>query len=316
MLCHVPSIGSCSQLCLILQPHRVAVPFPPTFASPWRNSFVQIHGGTTLLKTKFGTTPQKLPKNDLNWGVGSSYGTNNPPFQTHRFPMKMWKQRKSSSGCIWCQDGDRCPNSLRCPRCPHTHRSRFNYFSSLLSFCKRGFNWQSPVPSLGLSVTDWKLLQNVTIATYNGHHRTLTENQLGAHSGRQIHNAIYCLISIIQYNISQKGLATYVAFDDFSSAFPSIHRGKLLFLPRKENIVGRMWKHLRERLHIVKVRVLHPQIPSSSSVDILRGGPEGSRLRPTLFGIFVADLIHELKVQFPNTAITHSGGVRWIRGIL
>ena len=42
----VPSIGSCSQFCFILQPHRVAVPFPPTFASPWRsnpwrNNFVE-----------------------------------------------------------------------------------------------------------------------------------------------------------------------------------------------------------------------------------------------------------------------------------
>jgi len=59
--------------------------FSPTFASPWRNSFVQIHGATPLLKAKFGTTPQKRPKNDLNWGVGSSYCTNksllpNPPF--------------------------------------------------------------------------------------------------------------------------------------------------------------------------------------------------------------------------------------------
>ena len=39
----VPSIGSCSQFCLILHFHRVAVPFPASFASPWRNSFVQIH---------------------------------------------------------------------------------------------------------------------------------------------------------------------------------------------------------------------------------------------------------------------------------
>jgi len=69
----VPSIGSCSQFCLILQPHYFAVPFPPTFASPWRNSLVKIHGGTTFLKAKFGTTPQKRPKNDLNWGVGSSW---------------------------------------------------------------------------------------------------------------------------------------------------------------------------------------------------------------------------------------------------
>jgi len=88
MLCHVPSIGSCSQFCLILHPHRVAVPFPPTFALPRRNSFVQIHGGTTLLKAINLTAHQKRPKNYLNWVVGWSYGTNQP-FQTHRFPMKL-----------------------------------------------------------------------------------------------------------------------------------------------------------------------------------------------------------------------------------
>jgi len=89
LLCHVPLIGSCSHFCLILQPHRVAVPFPATFASPWRNSFVQIHGGTTLLKAKFGTTPQKRPKNDLNWGMGSSYvGTNKPPLPNPSFPYE------------------------------------------------------------------------------------------------------------------------------------------------------------------------------------------------------------------------------------
>jgi len=69
---------SYSQFCLIVQSYRVAVPFPPTFASPWRNRFVQIHGKTTFLKAKFGTTSQKRPKNDLNWDVGSSYATNKP----------------------------------------------------------------------------------------------------------------------------------------------------------------------------------------------------------------------------------------------
>jgi len=158
-----------------------------------------------------------------------------------------------------------------------------------------------------------KLFEGILISRltkFTETHSTLTKNQLGTRSGRQIHDAIYCLLSIIQYNISQKGLATYVAFCDFSTAFPSIHRGKLLSLLCKENIVtvGRMWKHLRERFHTVKDRVLHPRIPKSSSVDILRGVPEGSRLSPTLFGIFLADLIHELKVQFPNATITHNGG--------
>jgi len=37
---------------------------------------------------------------------------------------------------------------------------------------------------------------------------------------------------------------------------------------------------------------------SPHTVDILRGLPEGSRLSPTLFGIFVADLVHELPQLF------------------
>jgi len=54
-------------------------------------------------------------------------------------------------------------------------------------------------------------------------HSTLPENQPATQPGRQIHGAIYCMLSIIQNNITQKGLATYVAFGDFSTAFPSIH---------------------------------------------------------------------------------------------
>ena len=62
-----------------------------------------------------------------------------------------------------------------------------------------------------------------------------------------------------------------------------------------------MWKHLRERFHLVKVRVLLPRIPKNSSVNILCGVSEGSRLSTTLLGFFVADLIHDLKVQLvPN----------------
>jgi len=52
-------MGLCGKFGLMLQLHRVAVPFPSTFLSPWWNSFVQIHGRTTLLKAKFATTSQK-----------------------------------------------------------------------------------------------------------------------------------------------------------------------------------------------------------------------------------------------------------------
>ena len=69
MLCHVPSMGSCSQFCLILQPHRVALPFTLIFASPWWHSFVQIHSGTTCFFVKIwdypSKTTQKWPKMEV-----------------------------------------------------------------------------------------------------------------------------------------------------------------------------------------------------------------------------------------------------------
>jgi len=84
----------------------------------------------------------------------------------------------------------------------------------------------------------------------------------------------------------------------------------------ERNIVGKMWHALRLRFNIVKIRVLHPKIRQSSEVEILTGLPEGSRLSPTLFGIVVADLIHELQHRFPNATITHNGNSVWIGGIL
>jgi len=72
--------GLLQPVLLILHPHRVAVPFPPTFASPWRNRFVQIHE-ISFVHAKLGINLQKWPKNDQNWGMGLSYGPG-----SHRFP--------------------------------------------------------------------------------------------------------------------------------------------------------------------------------------------------------------------------------------
>jgi len=77
----------------------------------------------------------------------------------------------------------------------------------------------------------------------------------------------------------------------------------------ERNIVGKMWHTLRLRFNIVKIRVLHPKIRQSSELEILRG------LSPTLFGIVVAHLIHELQRRFPLATVTHNGSSVWIGGI-
>ena len=64
-----------------------------------------------------------------------------------------------------------------------------------------------------------------------------------------------------------------------------------------------MWHHLRARFDKIKLRVLLPGISARHKVNILTGLPEGSRLSLTLFGIFVADLVHELADKFPHVII-------------
>ena len=89
MLCHAPSMGSCSQFCLILHPHRVAVLFPPTFASPWRNSFLQIHGEQLCSRQNLGPPLKNDTKTTKIWGWGHLMVQINPPPGCLRFPMKM-----------------------------------------------------------------------------------------------------------------------------------------------------------------------------------------------------------------------------------
>jgi hypothetical protein len=137
-------------------------------------------------------------------------------------------------------------------------------------------------------------------------HNTLTDNQFGSRPGRQIHDAIYSLLSVIQYNkfILQK--PTYVAFIDYTTAYPSVFRQGLSHELSAQGIRGHMWYHLRERFNRISVRVLHPGIPASSFVSSNRGLPEGSRLSPILFGIVAADLIRALQHAFPNVHIQQS----------
>ena len=86
-----------------------------------------------------------------------------------------------------------------------------------------------------------------------------------------------------------------------------------------------MWHHLRARIDNIRLGVLHPNIQEHQTVDILHGLPasESSCLSPTLFGIFVPDLIHELQTKFPHAVINfapglqHSGTTQiWIGGLL
>ena len=81
-------------------------------------------------------------------------------------------------------------------------------------------------------------------------------------SGQPLVNSplIYSLLSIIQYNWHCKDLPTYVAFIDYTTAYPSVHRDSLYHHLHSCGIRGHMWHQLRARLSKILVRVLHPNI--------------------------------------------------------
>jgi len=111
------------------------------------------------------------------------------------------------------------------------------------------------------------LLDRVT--THTESNNTLTSNQLDNKPCTQTHDAIYSLISTIRYNKYTLQKPTYVAFVDYSTTYPSVHRDRLSSILLYNGIVGHIWHHLRARINNIRLRVLHPNIQEHQTVDIL-----------------------------------------------
>jgi len=147
--------------------------------------------------------------------------------------------------------------------------------------------------SIYLLTTITKLLEGIIqarLTPFTEIHNTLTHVQKGSRPTRQIHDAIYALIAIIQHR-AEKCLTSYCCFIDYTTVYLSVHRERLIMILKDNYISGKMWNLLRENSKRVRIRVLHSLIPASSQEPIGRVLPEGSRLSPTLFGIFAAELM-------------------------
>jgi len=184
----------------------------------------------------------------------------------------------------------------------HTQPSEWQL--SLLKPIYKGHNKDETDPAsyrgIYLNDTLARLFEGLLISRLTTHTEllnTLTYNQLGTKPNTQTHDAIYALFAIIQHNKCTLGKPTYVAFIDYSTTYPSVHCDGLSSTLLKNDIRGNMWYHLQARFDKIKLQVLHPGISVRHTVDILRDLTEGSRLSPTLFGMFVADIAHGSRTQ-------------------
>ena len=139
------------------------------------------------------------------------------------------------------------------------------------------------------------------LTTYTELNESLTSNQLGTKPCTQTHDKTHSLLSTIPQSQPPETYTSGFCWLLHSPPLSALRQTSCILL--RNCIVGHLWHHIRTRVDAVWLRVLYPNIREHQTVDILRRLPEGSRLSPTLFSIFLADLIHELQTKFPHAAI-------------
>ena len=103
-----------------------------------------------------------------------------------------------------------------------------------------------PASYRGISLNDTlaKLFEGLLITRLTTHTEllnTLIDSQLGTNPHTQTHDAIYSFFAIIQHNKYTLDKPTYVAFVDYSTAWPSVHRDGLSSTLLKNDIRGKIW---------------------------------------------------------------------------
>jgi len=155
-----------------------------------------------------------------------------------------------------------------------------------------------------ISMTPWLfeglLLARVTTHTESESNNTLTSNQLGTKPCTQTHDAIYSLISTIQYNKYTLQKPTYVAFVDYSTAYPSVHRDRLSSILLYNDIVGHMWHHLRARIDNIQLRVFTPTFKNIKQLTFSDGFLKVAASAPPHSAYLLLTLSMNFKLNFPT----------------
>ena len=136
---------------------------------------------------------------------------------------------------------------------------------------------------------------NKRIAAYWENENTLVEEQNGFRPARS-RDHVFTLTSVIQNCLNSKE-PTFCAFIDLEKALDWINWDLVLHKLLTHGIDGKMYCALKRLLSKTKAKIILNEEVSTSWFAVESREKQGDPLSPTLFNIFINDLIQELKAK-------------------